>query len=139
MKCSSVCCMAAIESYVTLVSFFLAALSPYCSAFVLHVRQLKSKRWHEEAAAIERDSGGENVPFERLRARGVSGGNATGLGPSLRWPRGGGWSEAPSGCLRDGHPGEGESTSLDSNSLMWRHSPRQAPRGRASLPILTLL
>ena len=48
-------------------------------------------------------------------------------------------AKAPSGCLGDGDPGEGESTSLDSNSLMWRHSPRQALRGRASLPILTLL
>ena len=38
VKCSSVCCMAAIESYVTLVLFFLAALSPYCSALVLHAR-----------------------------------------------------------------------------------------------------
>ena len=47
MKCSSVCCMAAIESYVTLVSFFLWRRCRRIVPLLFSMSgSSKSKRWH---------------------------------------------------------------------------------------------
>ena len=85
MKCSSVCCMGAIESYVTLVFFFfggvVAVLFRFCSP--CQARCLIGRPIADDASAEITFMTEKMFPLKDFE-RAVSGGNATGLGPSLR-------------------------------------------------------